>query len=164
LGTSTPRFLVDSMLGRLVRWLRILGYDSVYLADAEDEELMDMAEEEDRILLTADVALYEKSLSRGIEAYLVENKNHLERLLCLAEEFDLSVELDPGVSRCPICNSELEEVSSLEVEDRIPPASLARSDRFWRCVNCGKLYWQGSHWDDIENRLSWIRRSLSEKS
>ena len=155
------RFLADSMLGRLARWLRILGHDTAYLTDVDDNTLMDLAAAEDRILLTRDRELYRKSLMRGVRAFLVEPVDHMERLADLAARFNLKLEIDTQSPRCPRCNYLLLEISRQEAEGRIPPRSIAVSGSFWRCTGCGKLYWQGSHWKDIQARLSYAKKPVS---
>lgn len=145
------------MLGRLVRWIRILGYDTVYLLHTDDEVLMKTAATEERILLTMDTELYEKSVLQEIDAYLVKSVDHLEQLVDVATRFDLRFEVDPKASRCPICNSPLRKTSRHEVEGKIPFSSFIHSKDFWRCVGCGKLYWQGSHWKGIRAKLTRAR-------
>jgi len=155
------RFLADGMLGRLARWLRILGHDTAYAIDADDNTLMDLARVEGRILLTRDKELYKKSLRLGVNAYLVKSPDHLERLAELAAHFSLKLEIDTESPRCPRCNSPLREILRCEVEGIIPSRSIAMSKSFWRCAGCGKLYWQGSHWKKIESRLACAKKAIA---
>jgi uncharacterized protein with PIN domain len=151
------KFVADGMLGRLVRWIRILGYDTVYLVHTDDEIVMRTAAAEERILLTMDTELYRKSVLRKIDAHLIKSFDHLEQLVDLAVRFDLRLEVNPIASRCPICNSSLQETTRHEVEGKIPHSSIVLSKDFWRCVGCGKLYWQGSHWKNIRAQLTRAR-------
>lgn len=146
-----PRFLVDSMLGSLARWLRIGGYDAEYRRDAEDDSLMEEASRTGRILLTRDRVLVLRAKKRGIETILVEGAGEVEQLGALAAA--LGLELDPSNSRCPKCNGSLTRVSRDEVRDRVPEASLEAFDVFWMCGSCGGVYWRGSHWDQIASTI-----------
>jgi len=146
-----PRFLVDSMLGSLARWLRIGGYDAEYRRDAEDDSLMEEASRTGRILLTRDRVLVLRAKKRGVETILVEGAGEVEQLGALAAA--LGLELDPSNSRCPKCNGSLTRVSRDEVRDRVPEASLEAFDLFWMCGSCGGVYWRGSHWDQIASTI-----------
>jgi len=146
-----PRFLVDSMLGSLARWLRIGGYDAEYRRDADDNSLMEEASRTGRILLTRDRVLALRAKKRGVETILVEGEGDVEQLGVLVAA--LGLELDPSNSRCPKCNGSLRLVSRDEVRDRVPEASLEAFDVFWVCSSCGGVYWRGSHWDQIASTI-----------
>ncbi len=147
-----PRFLVDSMLGSLARWLRIGGYDAEYRRDAEDESLMEEASKTGRVLLTRDRALAVRARKRGVEAFLVNGEGDVEQLGEISAA--LGLELDPSSSRCPRCNGALTQVDREKVRDRVPEASLEAFDVFWVCGSCGGVYWRGSHWDQIASTIS----------
>lgn len=147
-----PRFLVDSMLGSLARWLRIGGYDAEYRRDAEDESLMEEASRTGRVLLTRDKVLAVRARKRGVEAFLVNGEGDVEQLGEISAA--LGLELDPSSSRCPRCNGALTQVDREKVRDRVPEASLEAFDVFWVCGSCGGVYWRGSHWDQIASTIS----------
>ncbi len=146
-----PRFLVDSMLGSLARWLRISGYDAEYRRDADDDSLMEEASRSGRVLLTRDRVLAVRAKKRDIEAFLVNGEGDVEQLGELAAA--LGLELDPSSSRCPRCNGILTRVERDQVRDRVPEASLEAFDVFWVCGSCGGVYWRGSHWDQIASTI-----------
>jgi uncharacterized protein len=145
------RFVIDGMLGKLTRWLRIMGHDALYLNDAKDRDLVANAIRENRILLTSDVALYRLATARGADAYLVKGRTEAERLASLASRFKLDLSVNTADSRCPVCGSSLKEVSKKEVREKIPAATFNAFNEFWTCSNseCAKVYWQGSHWENI---------------
>jgi uncharacterized protein with PIN domain len=145
------RFVLDGMLGKLTRWLRMMGHDALYLNDTRDQDLATYAVKENRILLTSDVALYRLATARGADAYLVKGRTEAERLASLASRFKLDLSVDEAESRCPLCGSPLRIVSKEEVKERIPVATFNAFEEFWTCSNseCGKVYWQGSHWQNI---------------
>ena len=145
------RFVLDGMLGKLTRWLRMMGHDAMYLNDTKDQELVAVAVRENRVLLTSDVALYRFATARGANAYLVKEPIEAERLAGLASRFKLNLSVDAQDSRCPVCGAPLTKALKSEVRGKIPAATFNAFDEFWNCSNpeCGKVYWQGSHWENI---------------
>ena len=156
-----PRFIVDAMLGKLVTWLRLLGYDTVYARDWPDGRILEYAQQEGRILITRDHGLYVRARRRGIEAVMVGD-DRAEALALLAHRYGIRLRVDPSRSRCPRCNAPLREASPEEVKGRVPPAVYAAHDVFWVCTRCGQVYWRGGHWRGIEETLARARRLLEE--
>lgn len=154
------RFVLDGMLGKLTRWLRMMGHDAVYMNDAKDQDLAANAVKENRILLTSDVALYRFAVARGANAYLVKGRTEAERLASLANRFKLDLSVDTAESRCPTCGSTLVLASRDEVRGRVAGTTFNVFDEFWTCSSpkCGKVYWQGSHWKNINAVLEEARR------
>jgi hypothetical protein len=159
------RFLLDSMLGGLTRWLRILGYDSQYLKDVSDSRLLSQARHESRILLTSDSQLYRTAIAKGINCFLISTQNESERLAHLAYRFNLNLKLDSSTSRCPLCGSNIEPVQKDKICTKVPHATLKLYKSFWICTNisCAKVYWQGSHWKKIEETLRNASEILERK-
>jgi len=151
------------MLGKLTRWLRMLGQDVEYSTGSDDEHLIEAAKAEKRILLTRDLRLYQLAQKRGVDAFLVEGAANAEKLARLARRFGFSLEVDIAVSRCPKCNTRIRGVSKEEVLDRIPGATSAYYDEFWECSGCGQIYWQGSHWKKIEKTLKEAKQALKDE-
>ena len=136
------RFLADSMLGRLARWLRILGFDCAYEADVSDEALVRRAVAEGRTILTRDRALPDEWRVAGI--HLVRSEGAHEQIVEVLSHFGLA----DGVRlfrRCNRCNALLYAVPTHEVSDRVPADVLARQPEVRVCPSCGRVYWQGSH-------------------
>lgn len=148
------KFLVDGMLGKLAKWLRLMGYDAKY-SIFPDKTLIIEAAKENRILLTSDIALYREAVSRGVEAYLVKGKNEIERIAELAKKLNLKIEVNVNSSRCPLCGSILKKVDKMFVKGKVPNQTFNFYNDFWICINqsCGKIYWQGSHWKKINEVL-----------
>jgi uncharacterized protein with PIN domain len=139
-----PGFVADAMLGRLARWLRILGYDTAWEEHISDEALVRRALEEERIILTRDRALESEWRVSGIT--LVRAQEPLAQLVEVATAFDLA----PGArlfSLCSACNAELVAADRSAARGHVPPGVLARFDRYRRCPNCERYYWDGSHTD-----------------
>jgi len=101
------KFLADGMLGKLTRWLRMLGQDVLYSVQFNDSELLELAKKEDRVLLTKDLALYKCAIGRDIVAYYVEGNTESERLAELGKRFSLQLTIDMDKSHCPLCNTKL---------------------------------------------------------
>jgi hypothetical protein len=135
------KFLADNMLGRLTTWLRLLGYDTAYLPDADDHELARVARAEDRVLLTRDVELTRR---RGLRALLVESESVSEQLRQVFHALRLSAR--EAFSRCAECNVTLEGVSKESLRGQVPPYVFQTQERFQRCPRCGRVYWRGTHW------------------
>jgi uncharacterized protein with PIN domain len=152
--------VTDGMLGKLTRWLRMLGHDVEYSRSLEDEELIERAKAEQRVLLTRDRGLYQRAMTMGLAAFLVECSTEANKLAELARRFNISLELDVAVSRCPKCNSRIRTVSKEDVLNSIPAGTATYYDEFWRCPGCGQIYWQGSHWKRIEETLKDAEESL----
>jgi uncharacterized protein with PIN domain len=137
------------MLGKLTRWLRMLGHGVDYFRDADDKVLIDLADSEKRILLTADLELYQQTLNRGLDAFFVESKDLAQTLADLANRFGFKLEIYLDLSRCPKCNGSLMSVSKDTVIEKLPKATSTNYNAFWKCRKCGQVYWQGAHWKRI---------------
>ncbi|MEM1569631.1 MAG: Mut7-C RNAse domain-containing protein [Candidatus Bathyarchaeia archaeon] len=151
-------FVVDLMLGRTARWLRILGCNVLYNPSWTDEDLLRAALEFNAVILTRDKGLVSKALSRGLKALEVAGKSEAERVGFLVKKFGLNPVIDPSKSRCPVCNSTIREASKEEVAGLIPDGVLRRQSKFWICDNCKKVYWLGSH---FRNMCKFLNRILN---
>jgi len=151
------------MLGKLTRWLRMLGHDVEYSKSLDDDQLIAMAKEERRVLLTRDLKLYQRGISRGADAFLVEGKTEDEKLAELAKRFNLELEIDVATSYCPKCNTRIESILKDEIVDDIPKTTYAYYNEFWKCPKCGQIYWQGAHWKRIEATLKKAKETLEKQ-
>jgi uncharacterized protein with PIN domain len=141
-----PRFLVDQMLGRLTPWLRLLGFDTIEMRDAADSALLRVARAEGRTLLTQDRALTEV---RSVRVVFVRGRDVADQLASLA----LPVERARLFTRCTRCNAPVESVAKESVRGIVPPIAFALYHAYTRCPSCGKVYWQGGHYERILRRL-----------
>ena len=154
------------MLGKLTRWLRMLGYDATYENDRADSELVAIAKREGLILLTSDEQLYRTASKRNVDSFLVAGRTEAERLASLAERYKLNLSIDTANSRCPKCGFSIKETPKAEIQSLVPPATFKVYQTFWLCTNqkCGKVYWQGSHWRKIEQTLEMARQILETRT
>ncbi len=148
------RFIVDAMLGKLARWLRLLGHDTVYDQVLNDEALIRVAKEEDRILLTRDEALFKKASKDGARSFLIKSTDLTEALLEISPYIEDSFMEDSIGTRCTVCNTPLVEAS----RSKIQAEDIPNISPLWECPKCGKVYWHGSHWKGIEKRIKTIKR------
>jgi hypothetical protein len=136
------KFVADAMLGRLAKWLRILGYDVSYFPSSNPDSLMKQARAEGRIILTRNRHLPQKG--PGLRVLLIESDHWREQLAQVLQAYRLR----PGkgrFQRCVLCNRRLVSSGSEEVEGKVPDFVLAHYSSFFRCPQCGRIYWQGSH-------------------
>jgi uncharacterized protein with PIN domain len=151
------KFITDSMLGKLTRWLRMLGYDTKYTVNLDDKTLLELAGLEKRVLLTRDVELCRLAAGRRLNHLLVEGQSGAERLAAISKVFGITLKLDPTTSRCPKCNTPIKSINKNLILQSIPPATARVFDEFWKCPECGKIYWQGAHWRKILETLDKAR-------
>ena len=157
------KFITDGMLGKLTRWLRMLGHDVEYSRSDKDKKLIDKAKSEERILLTRDFKLYQQAATQNVDAVLVESSAGSEKLADLAVRFNFKLEIDVSISRCPKCNTRIKPVSKNLIIERVPKATSTYYKEFWECPRCGQVYWQGAHWKRIEQTLKEARRKVQNE-
>lgn len=147
------KFVADTMLGNLARWLRILGYDTLYSSSFEDWRLLRIAGEEERILLTRDESLFRRAKTRGLSAVLITSDDIAEMLAYVAAKTGIELSFNPSRTRCPECNTLLMKISRAEALSLLENNVATKYEDFWRCGRCGKIYWQGNHWKTISSIL-----------
>lgn len=153
---TNPRFVLDVNLGKLAKWLRFLGFDSLYRNDYSDPELVTIAAGEQRIVLTRDRRLlFAKAIEHGYWVRAVHPEKQLAEVL---QHFDFyqAIRL---FARCAICNGQLQPVAKAEVFDQLAPKTKLYYQQFHRCTDCRQIYWQGSHIDKLRLRLKDILES-----
>lgn len=156
------KFVADGMLGKLTRWLRILGHDIEYSTALDDEDLIIMSKKEKRALLTRDLELYKRATAKGVDTFYVEGKTGEEKLAIVARRFGFKLNVDMTKSRCPKCNTNVSSVPEEEIAEKIEKNTLAHYHEFWKCSKCGQVYWQGAHWSRINKTLEKAKAYLAE--
>jgi uncharacterized protein with PIN domain len=145
-GVAKPKFVADHMLGSLAKWLRMMGYDTLYDKGLDDAQIADAARGGSRFILTRD-----KELSKEPGAFFVEDEGLDSQLSAVAGKFGLK--FDESATRCTACNGELIDLPKEEAKESVPEGAYEGNDKFWKCSGCGKVYWRGSHWQGIMERL-----------
>ncbi|MHA1769447.1 MAG: Mut7-C RNAse domain-containing protein [Candidatus Thorarchaeota archaeon] len=157
-------FVVDAMLGRLATWLRLVGCDTFYSTQAQDDELLTIAREQGRVLLTSDAELVQRAERDGIESVLVRGTVD-ERVASVFSRFGIDPVADPSVSRCTKCNGELTQVSG---EDKVRVKGLVfeqtynHYDRFWICEYCKSVFFEGGQWENIRKYMAHISDMMED--
>ena len=152
------KLLADRMLGKLAKWLRFLGYDTSYPDAIDDDDLINICKQENRILLTRDRNLSKSNKKlKGVPAVIyIESDNaglQLEQVIT-----DLGLEFgDRVLTRCADCNATITEVDKERAEGHVPKGVYERQDTFWHCSGCDKYYWQGSHYDKILAKIESLK-------
>lgn len=142
----TPKFVADHMLGSLARWLRMMGYDTVYDKNIDDGEIAKLARAESRFILTRD-----RELAKEAGALLLEEEDLDSQLRSVAAKFGLKFNDD--MIRCSTCNGELQDLPKEQAKDSVPEGAYNHNEKFWKCSKCGKVYWKGTHWLGIMERF-----------
>ena len=142
------RFVADAMLGTLAKWLRILGYDTLFDASLNDHQLVRLARAENRVLLTRDRELARR---RGLHALLVAGERLDDQVRQVLADLDLTP--DRAFSRCPVCNQPLELIDREAALARVPAYVVQTHDSFSRCPACQRVYWRGTHWQQMDEHL-----------
>lgn len=149
------RFILDAHLGKLAKYLRMLGFDTLYRNDYGDEEIIEIAFRENRIILTRDKQLL--GSARVIRGYFVRSTEKHAQLKEVVNKFDLYSQF-LSFTRCMTCNTRLVPVSSNEIKNKINADTARIFNQFFYCDSCDKVYWKGSHFERMEKLiLSLIR-------
>jgi uncharacterized protein with PIN domain len=143
---DTPRFVADHMLGSLARWLRIMGYDTVYDKSLDDPGTANLARAESRFILTRD-----RELAKEPGALMIEADDLDLQLKAIAEKYGLKFHDD--LIRCSACNGDLADLDKAQAKESVPEGAFENNDKFWKCSKCGKVYWKGTHWHGIMDRF-----------
>ncbi len=144
------KFIVDSMLGKLAKRLRLMGYDTYYDAKKDDREILKLSKEEDRLIVTRDTGM---SKIRGAKVLLIRSTDIHEQLKEISK---LSLDSNRSFSRCPECNTPVKDVSKEEVKNIVPKLVYETLNKFSYCPKCKKAYWQGTHYQKLLKELKSI--------
>ncbi|HID95228.1 MAG TPA: hypothetical protein EYP53_04125 [Candidatus Latescibacteria bacterium] len=153
------RFIVDDMLGRLAKWLRILGYDTCYCRRISDAELLRRAAAEHRIILTRDTRLIERIFSGNY--LLIKSEDLRGQLRQVLGELNLDTRRYL-FSRCLVCNHPILPVEPEEVRGRVPSYVFQTQTEFSTCPGCERIYWKGTHYERILETLKQIEGDQDE--
>ncbi len=151
---DTPKFIVDHNVGKLARWLRLMGYDALFFRGENDAELVAIALKEGRVILTRDTRIMQRRLvTRGkLKALLIASDQPQRQIRQLIDSFNLDCRFNP-FSLCLECNQPLVERKKAEIEGLVPPYVFKTQEQFRQCPSCGRFYWRGTHWRAMTRRL-----------
>lgn len=160
---SEPIFFVDAMLGNIARKLRLLGYDSQYFSDIDDEKLIDSARKEKRIIISKDEELIKKAQKLGMRSIHITKEEEIEEFLEIINSVNLKrIQINGNIARCPKCNSLTESVDKEIIKERIPLGVLKLNDKFWICKCCNQIYWEGTHIKNLQEFVGKVNERLQQ--
>lgn len=148
------KFIVDHNVGKLVKWLRLMGYDAVFFNGADDADMIATALAEDRVVLTRDTQIMKRGVVTGgrLKAVLIEGDKSEDQICQVVKALNMDLEYRP-FSICLECNEPLREISKQEVKDRVPPYVFQTQDQYMACSKCHRIYWRGTHWQRMNSKL-----------
>jgi uncharacterized protein with PIN domain len=148
------KFIIDVNLGKLARYLRMLGFDTLYDQTYSDQEIIRLSAQEKRIILTRDKNLLKhKTVTHG---FWIRATNRLEQLQEIVNRIDLISQFSP-FTRCMDCNGSLNSVDKKRIVKSIPPKTSKYYSEFYQCRNCQKIYWPGTHYQDMLKKIDQLK-------
>ena len=152
--SAPPRFISDVMLGSLAKWLRILGFDVIYFNSIDDNEIIRIAKQQERIILTRDGSLVQsKKVSRYIYVSAMETFDQVKEVISKLKDMGYVEDMRNKEPRCAVCNGEIEQVDKQSISYEVPEHVLLGFHNFFRCRDCGRVYWEGTHKKAIDQML-----------
>ena len=147
------KILCDQMLGTLAKWLRICGFDTYYENNfIDDNDLLEIAEKDNRVLITRDKELIYNAKRRNIDVIQINTIDIDEQLKIIIKKY--SVEKDLILSRCLLCNSIVKPIKKEDVEGKVPEKVFENNENFWYCKKCKKYYWKGTHFENMIKKIN----------
>ncbi|MCX6665054.1 MAG: Mut7-C RNAse domain-containing protein [Euryarchaeota archaeon] len=151
------KLLCDQMLGTLTKWLRILGLDTYYATiEMTDDDILQIAKTEQRVLISRDKQLIQRAKKEQLPYIAIQTTNLDEQLKAVLNH--VSFNESSILSRCTICNTVLESIEKHIVKDKVPPRIFEQHDTFWFCKSCGRVYWMGTHYEHMKNKLQKLKQ------
>ena len=143
-------FLCDGMLGRLARWLRLLGYDAIYFNTPFKKEFIEKARAEERIILSKCIRLDEVKRAK---VFIIHTESIIEQLKEVIKGLRLKLDDRAFFSRCSFCNLPLKKIEGEKIKEKVPSSIYRTMAKFTACNNCQRIFWQGSHWQRMKEKL-----------
>lgn len=148
------KFLMTKELGRLTKWLRILGFDAEYFTQTKTSSLIIQALREERIIISRNHRI---PCDKGIKIILLKNEKLKEQVSELLRELKITPQAERMFSRCILCNEELRKIEKEKVKDKVPEYVFQTQEKFITCPRCRRIYWQGTHWGNVRETLEKIK-------
>jgi uncharacterized protein with PIN domain len=144
------------MLGTLAKWLRIFGFDTFYAnSKMDDSELIDISKNEKRVLITRDKNLLQRAKKEKLKVIEINTTDINQQINIVINQ----VEINPSkaLSRCILCNEELNDIKKDEVEKKVPKRVFDSNEKFWFCPVCKKIYWKGTHYNNMIKKINTLK-------
>ena len=151
------KFIADSNVGKLARWLRMMGYDTLFFNHIEDAHLIDIGLREERVILTRDTQIMKRRvvIEGQVRAILIKHDNPKVQLDQVVKKLKLDCQFRQ-FTRCLECNSNLSPKTREEVRELVPPYVFSTQTQYMQCPSCLRVYWRGTHWQRMKEELSKI--------
>ena len=152
---NETKFIVDSNVGKLAKWLRMMGYDAVFFKGSDDSHLVAQALAENRIILTRDTQIMKRGVitSGRLKAILINDDKPEAQIRQVINTLNLDCRFR-SFTLCLECNQPLEDRSKDQVKDRVPPYVFKTQDQYMECPACHRIYWRGTHWQAMTAKLN----------
>lgn len=149
------KFIVDTNVGKLAKWLRIMGYDTLFFNGSNDSRMVAIALAEGRVILTKDTQIMKRGvITRGqLKAILIQSDQPEQQMQQVVDSLHLDCQFKP-FSVCLECNQPLVEKDKEQVKDLVPPFVFKTQNQFMECPSCHRIYWRGTHWQRMREKLS----------
>ena len=160
------KFIVDHNVGKLAKWLRIMGYDARFFEGSSDSQMIAIALAENRVILTRDTQIMRRRLvTRGqLKAILIQSDEPERQIRQVIDILKLDCQFQP-FSICLECNQPLVERSREQVKDLVPPYVFQTKSQYMECLACHRIYWRGTHWQAMTKNLKkFIKGSAQENT
>jgi uncharacterized protein with PIN domain len=155
------KFIADCMLGKLAKELRMLGYDTIYYRGEDARQMIQLARQEGRLILTRNTKLIPKRPEDRIIRVMEDNP--LLQLRELIQKRYISLNEENLFSRCLLCNVLIDEIPKEEAAGKVPDFIFYQQKTFYRCPQCGRIYWQGTHQGNMQKRVAELRLAESRE-
>ena len=148
------KFIVDNNVGKLAKWLRLMGYDSLLFDSSDDSRLIHIALHQERVLLTRDTEIMKRRVVTigRLKATLLTSEEPEQQIRQVIESLNLDCQFRP-FTLCLECNQPLIKRSKEEVKNQVPPYVFQTQSEFVQCPACHRIYWKGTHWESMTRRL-----------
>ena len=159
--TDTLKFIVDINVGKLAKWLRIMGYDTLLFDGDDDSRMIVTALRQGRVILTKDTQIMKRGVvaSGRLRAILITNDEPEQQIRQVIENLKLDCQFRP-FTLCLECNQPLVERSKEDVKELVPPYVFQTQNQYMECPNCRRIYWKGTHWQAMTRKLEKFRQGL----
>jgi uncharacterized protein len=160
-----PKFIIDANVGKLVKWLRMMGFDALFFDEPDDGRMVKLALAQERIVITKDSEFVKRrTIANGrVNAILVSGNNPEDQMITVLRKLHLAERARP-FTRCLECNTELDEMDRSEAKKLVPSRVSEIQNQYMACPNCRRIYWRGTHWKAMNNKLIEFNAAPLEES
>jgi uncharacterized protein with PIN domain len=151
---SSLKFIVDNNVGKLAKWLRMMGYDTLFFKGSDDSRMVSTALDEGRVILTRDTQIMKRRVvtSGRLKAILIKSDKPELQMQQVINDLNLDCQFRP-FAICLECNQPLLERSKQQVEGQVPPYVFQTQNQYVECPVCHRIYWRGTHWQRMTSKL-----------